>query len=259
MADLQGEQSKVYRAVETFGDLFILNLAFILFSIPIVTFGASATALYSVSLKMCTKEEGPIWRSFVDAFKKNFKKSTIVWLILIAIAAVIEVEYIYVSNFTGTIVTIYKGVIIVESLFLILVLVFIFPLLARYENTVFKSITNAALLSLGNLWPFLKMLVAWVMPVFLSFYNIGVFYATFYVWLIFMFALIAFGTSHTALKVFKKIEKTQADKKPQAQAIEDASDSNQSEGDDDNQPPKATSNNNRIKRDGSLSRHLYHK
>ena len=50
-------------------DLFILNFLFLICSIPIITIGASATALYSVTLKMAKNEESYIFSSFFRAFK----------------------------------------------------------------------------------------------------------------------------------------------------------------------------------------------
>ncbi|WP_418789620.1 DUF624 domain-containing protein, partial [Niallia circulans] len=38
-------------------DIFLLNLIFILFSLPVVTIGASLTALYTVSFKIINGED----------------------------------------------------------------------------------------------------------------------------------------------------------------------------------------------------------
>ena len=62
-------------------DLMVLNLVFIFTSIPIFTIGVNFTALYYVTLKMVKNEEGPIAASYFRAFRNNFKKSTIIWLI----------------------------------------------------------------------------------------------------------------------------------------------------------------------------------
>jgi hypothetical protein len=54
-------------------DIFLLNLIFILFSLPVVTIGASLTALYTVSFKITNGEYPFVWRSYIKAFKKNLK------------------------------------------------------------------------------------------------------------------------------------------------------------------------------------------
>ena len=243
MADLQGQQSKVYRAVETFGNIFALNIIFILCCIPVVTIGASLTALYSVSMKMARNEEGPIWKSFIAAFKSNFKRATFAWIYVILALVVMYGEYVFTMAYEGIIANIYIIILLVEVVAFMLSIAFLFPLIAKFENSLFNTIRNSILLSVSNLWAFFKVMVAWVMPLFLSFNSIGIFYHTFYVWLIFMFALIAFGTSHTINKVFKKVAAVQNNV-----AVEK-----------EEKKQREIESNKRIKKDGSISRHLYQK
>ena len=47
-----------------------LNILWFVFSIPIITVGASTTALFYVSLKMARNEEGNITSQFFQAFKR---------------------------------------------------------------------------------------------------------------------------------------------------------------------------------------------
>ena len=49
-------------------DLVLLNLLFILFSIPVITAGASLSALYYVSLKILRGEDPYIWQNFFQSF-----------------------------------------------------------------------------------------------------------------------------------------------------------------------------------------------
>ena len=59
-------------------DLCMLNLLCIICCIPIVTAGASLTALYYVTMKMVRNEEAYIFRSFFRSFKQNFKQATVI-------------------------------------------------------------------------------------------------------------------------------------------------------------------------------------
>ena len=70
----------VFRFLNKMADLCILNLIFLLCCLPIITIGASVTALYSVTLKMSRDQEGYIARSFFKAFKANFKQATSIWI-----------------------------------------------------------------------------------------------------------------------------------------------------------------------------------
>ena len=64
--------SPLMRFLSRLSDIFILNVLFLLCCIPVVTIGASATALYTVTLKMARNEESYITKGFFKAFKSNF-------------------------------------------------------------------------------------------------------------------------------------------------------------------------------------------
>ena len=148
--------SKLQRGLETFGNIFLVNILFILFSIPIVTVGASLTAMYTVMLRIVRKEDSVTGRGFVNAFRENFKKATVIWLMVIAACVVIYGELVYVTNFTGPIVQFYSILAMAEVVLLIITLPFLFPLVARYDNTVWNTIKNAFLLSVSNLGAFVR-------------------------------------------------------------------------------------------------------
>ena len=73
----------VMRAIGKIGDLICLNVLWLICCIPVITIGASTTALYTVMLRLVRNEEGYIFRGFFKAFKLNFKQSTIIWIILL--------------------------------------------------------------------------------------------------------------------------------------------------------------------------------
>ena len=78
----------VVRALSKLGDMICLNVMWLVCCIPVVTIGASTTALYTVMLKLVKNEEGYVFRGFLKAFKTNFKQSTIIWLIVLALGIV---------------------------------------------------------------------------------------------------------------------------------------------------------------------------
>ena len=73
----------IMRGMGRLADFIILNLLWVVCSIPIITIGASTTALYTVMLKLVKNEEGYIAKGFLKAFKENFKQATVIWLILL--------------------------------------------------------------------------------------------------------------------------------------------------------------------------------
>ena len=79
----------VWRFIGKFGDLIILNILWLVCSIPVITIGASTTAVYYVTLKLARDDDGYTIRSFFKSFKENFKQSTVIWLILLAVGVIL--------------------------------------------------------------------------------------------------------------------------------------------------------------------------
>ena len=74
----------VFRAIDTIGKIFILNLYWVICSLPIFTIGASTSALLYASMKLHDRE-GYVTSNFFSSFKENFKQATEIWLIYLVI------------------------------------------------------------------------------------------------------------------------------------------------------------------------------
>lgn len=68
-------------------DLMVLSVLWVAFSLPVFTMGAASAALYSAVYHHVRKGEDYLWNSFWTAFKENFKRSTLAWLVALAILA----------------------------------------------------------------------------------------------------------------------------------------------------------------------------
>ena len=141
----------VVRALSRLFDLILLNILWVLFSLPLVTVGASTAALYSVMMKIVANEEGYIIRGFLDAFRRNLKQSTVVWLMLLAAGAVLAADVMILGSFTG--MPAKAGLVLLGAVAFIYLteLIFVFPLIARFENTTFRTIKNAVLIPFARL------------------------------------------------------------------------------------------------------------
>ena len=83
----------VVNGIGRIADFVVLNLLWVLCSIPIITIGASTTALYTVMLKIVKNEEGYLVKGFFKAFRENFKQSTVIWLVFLALGIVLLVDF----------------------------------------------------------------------------------------------------------------------------------------------------------------------
>ena len=80
------------------GKLIGLNLLWMISSIPIITIGASTTALYYCTLKLHKDKDISTWKSFWKSFRGNFLQSTILWVLLLAAALILWLERTAIST-----------------------------------------------------------------------------------------------------------------------------------------------------------------
>lgn len=73
-------------------DCMCLSVLWLLFSLPVITAGASATALYATVYHYIRKDEGHLWRTFWGAFRENLKRSTLLWLVVLLMTALLGVD-----------------------------------------------------------------------------------------------------------------------------------------------------------------------
>ncbi len=122
-----------------------LNILWFICCIPIVTAGASTTALFYVTLKMAKNEEGNITKAFFRSFRANLKQGTKIWLILLFLGAILCTDgyVLYHLRFENIFWTLCTAVFFVAAAAYAIVLMYIFPLLARFDNTVGAMFKNA--------------------------------------------------------------------------------------------------------------------
>lgn len=130
-----------------------LNLLWLVCSLPIVTMGAATTALYTVTLKIVDEEEGDVTAQFFRALRDNFRQATLIWLVLLAAGALLAGD-IYVlgglrASSTGAPAifwTLMLALVIAVCVAYTIVALFVFPLLARIENTTAAMLKNSLLI-----------------------------------------------------------------------------------------------------------------
>jgi uncharacterized membrane protein YesL len=76
--------SPIIRFLNKGADLLILNILFIVCSLPVVTIGASLTAMYAVNLRSVRYGDGYVVQTFFKSFKQSFVQATIAWIIVAA-------------------------------------------------------------------------------------------------------------------------------------------------------------------------------
>ena len=182
----------------------ILNILWVICSIPVVTAGASTTAVYYVTLKLVRDEEGPTIKSFFKSFKENFKQSTVIWLILLAMGSVIGVDlYFFLAVMTGStkLRTLMIAVFIGFAVIYAGIMLFVFPLQCRFYNSVKKTLLNAFFISIRH---FLQTLGLLAIDLGLPVLALTVAPILQPVFFLFGFPMIAFINSYVLVGIFDK-------------------------------------------------------
>ena len=145
-----------------------LNILWLVCSLPVVTIGASTTALFYVTLKMAKNEEGNITRAFFHSFKDNFKQGTIIWMILLVLGIILGIDgyVLYHMRFENAFWTICSAVFIVALAAYAIVVMYIFPLLSRFDNTVTAMFKNSIMLGMRFLFCTVLMAVIYFVMAF---------------------------------------------------------------------------------------------
>lgn len=205
----RGAQGYLFRGLDVLGNVFALNVFFVIFSLPIVTIGPALAALYTVSFRVIEGDDGGMFAGFKQAFKDNFKQAFAAWMLFLVACGVIFAEALYVASFDGAMTNVYKVVIVLEVVFLSLVMPFLFPLIAKFDNSLINTIRNSFLLAVSNLGGWLKIWLAWVAPIVVCLARPKVFLFIWWLFLILIFGAVGYGTSFTARKVFRKVTEVQ--------------------------------------------------
>ena len=116
-------------------DMIILSFMWVLFSVPIITIGASTTAMFYVSTRRIANREGYITRDFWESFKANLKKSTIIWVFMLLLIWLIWFNINNMEVVGGLAVIIFPAQIIL-LIEIALMSSYIFPMTARFDMSI---------------------------------------------------------------------------------------------------------------------------
>ena len=186
MSRLFNTDSPVFSKLSTLADLVLLNLLTILCSLPVITAGASITALYYTMDKL-RKSESNLYRSFFKSFKENFKQATILWVVLLIVGALICVCILLYNylNYPILLACSLLGLFIWGA-----VVSWVFPLLSRFYSTTFGALRNAVLFGTSYFLLSVTMTLVNLVPlaVFLFIPNIFIYLSPLWLFIWFSFA-----------------------------------------------------------------------
>ncbi len=202
MGALFNLDNPVWNFMGKVADLILLNILCIICSIPVFTIGASWTALYFVAIRMVKKEEGYIIKDFLRSFKENFKQATVIWLIALVAIGVFVGDVMIYRMIPDQIPMPVMLVVIVLGYLALGTVLYVFPLLSRFQNTTKGTIKNAFLISIINIPYTLIFVILMLIPIVLTIFV----YQAAPVILAVGVSLPAYISSFLWVRIFRKFE-----------------------------------------------------
>lgn len=198
MHTLFNPENKFWNFMGKITDVACMSLLWLLTSLPVFTIGAATAAFYSFTLDAVGDNEGRVIGSYFSAFKANFKKATLLWLLQLALGALLAVNLYAAWN-----LYLAKGVIALGFLSLsgcaalvaICCSVYIYPILAAYDFPVKKILTDSFVMATGNLHVTISVLVLFLLAgvgiyylggLFFFWIGLAIFFSSYFIWGLFL-------------------------------------------------------------------------
>ena len=151
-------------------DAALLSFLWLVCSLPVITIGASSTALDYVTLKMTEDKEGRLAAQFWRCFKKNLRQSIGIWLGFAAVGALLAFDITWALSTQGPVSMAMLITASVISCLYLCMLSFIFVLLASVENSSSALVKMTGAIVIRNLLPVIAGVI-----VYAAFILVGVF------------------------------------------------------------------------------------
>lgn len=196
-------------------DLVILNVLWLLCCLPVVTAGASTTAMYHVVRHLQEESISSVTRDFFRSFKSDFRQATPVYLLLLIPTAAVVMNAWILSAQSSDIVPVYvRAIWMVSALMLTFVVSFVYAVMAYFDDTVWKTLRTAAVLAVAKLPRTVLISAINLLPIIMLFVSLPFFLRSSIFWLLIGGSLTAYLNMLILRPVFKKI----IDERPGADA-----------------------------------------
>ncbi len=154
MGKLFNYDNIVFTIINKIVDCLFLSILWILFSIPLVTIGASTSALYYTANKVIIHSNSYVWKEFWRAFKSNFKQATILWLLQAAMyyLLITDCRLMYALYKAGRLPGVAFGVFVAFGIAFAMCAFYMFPYISRFQIGMKQLVKNCMYLWIRHLF-----------------------------------------------------------------------------------------------------------
>lgn len=148
----------IFRGISKWMDYVYVSFLWLVFSLPLITAGAAAAALYYTSNHCLRCDKGYIFRTFWKSFKDSFRQSAVVSVILVVLLGAIHLDMKLASG--KETMKVFQIVFIAARFLILMVCVYVYPYIAKYEMKLIQVIKNCVYLSILNVpWTLLLVFI----------------------------------------------------------------------------------------------------
>lgn len=196
--------SKLWKFFDYAGDLVLLNVLFILTSIPVVTIGASITAMDAVLFKKREKKLDSVKDEYFAAFKSNFKNSTIIWAIFLAFLVMCVLNFNAITNANpdnrSTLLILIGAVLAVLSM----TVLYCFAMLARFDNDWMTTLAKAFVICVMSLPQTIVIFLVISAGIMMSIQTYAAMLVASAVWILIGFSLVGYICCSMFYRAFRR-------------------------------------------------------
>jgi uncharacterized membrane protein YesL len=188
--------SPVWRFMGRLVDFLMLTVLWAVTSLPIITMGTATTTVYYITLKMTKNQDGYIVSTYFKTFGKLFLETVKAWLLALIVGIVLGGDIYICVKLGNPVASLILAALAVVALVYIMTLMYLFPVMARLDNTIMGYVKAAFYLAIRNFgWSILLIVVP------ICYILIGVF--KFWPLLVISVGLIAYLQSLIYNQIFK--------------------------------------------------------
>lgn len=171
------KKSRISEVLSGLIDLIVAGLLWLVCSLPVITIGASTTALYYAVNKCVRHNRGRLTPTFFSGFRRNFRQATLIWLLMLAyvLVGLLDAYAFRLMGFgAGTVPYVLSFLFFLPPL---LLFPWVFAFVSRFQNTVSGTLKYCCWLALRHLKEtlilavelLLLLLIAWLLPALIPF------------------------------------------------------------------------------------------
>lgn len=143
-------ESKLMQILSGLCDLMLLQLAFLVTSLPVFTVGPGLMALFSVSKKLREDSVTSVLKEYFLQFRNNFVTGTVLWLVILLLFGITWADARFCGQWNSLFGVVGQIISYILMIGVILMAVYAFPQAAWFENTVSRYLKNSLLLALSH-------------------------------------------------------------------------------------------------------------